>query len=196
MALLSLTTTHKSISEARKQAVENRSLHLNHGSSKRWLKIAQTVHNECLEKTKGKTAKTTRATDIERESSRENETKRQHVALHKNPNHQSCFIMSQNRVRNVYNYNQVWQAHTQASFRGVLFSSLQFFCCSLIYHYSSPRIYWTDINLISFYEYVHNIPTKCLLKLRGLSQISCGEQIESTESVLELEQFEDCIIHL
>lgn len=67
---------------------------------------------------------------------------------------------------------------------------------TLIYHYSSHRIYWTDINLVSFYEYVHNIPTKCLLKLRGLSQINCGEQIESTESVPELEQFQDCIIHL
>lgn len=123
-----------------------------------------------------------RQTEIEREKGGENETKRQHVTLHENPNHQSCFMMSQNRVHNVYNYNQVWQAHTRASFRGVLFSSLRFFSCSLIYHYSSPRIYWTDINLVSFYEYVHNIPTKCLLKLCGLSQISCGEQIEKTES--------------
>ncbi len=137
-----------------------------------------------------------RQTEREREQQREQDKTRQHVTLHKNPNHQSCFMMSQNRVHNVYNYNQVWQAHTQASFRGVLFSSLRFFCCSLMYHYSSPWIYWTDINLVSFYECVHNIPTKCLLKLRGLSQISCGEQIESTESVLELEKFEDCIIHL
>lgn len=75
MALLSLTATHKSITEAREQDGENRSLHLNHSSSKRWLKIAQTVHNECLEKTKGKAAKTARATDRERESSRENKTK-------------------------------------------------------------------------------------------------------------------------
>lgn len=72
MALLSLTATHKSITGARKQDGGNRLLHLNHGSFKRWLKIAQTVHNECLEKTKGKTAKTVQATDRdgEREAKR------------------------------------------------------------------------------------------------------------------------------
>ncbi len=102
-------------------------------------------------------------------------------------------MTSQNREHNVYNYNQVWQTSNITGDFYLAASGSSAALWSIIIHLPG----FTELILISSaFMSTFTISQQSAYLNCVVSQISCGEQIESTESVLELEQFEDCIIHL